>query len=525
MAELNANSKLFDRGTNRYLDTRGRCEAPLPFSEAIIEGIASGGGLFVPQEIPHYSLSQILELASMPYYQQASFVYKSFGIDFDADAIENLMAKSYGSNFDTPAICPITTLDDDTHVLELWHGPTSAFKDLALQCLPQFFTASAAKLKAEGKIENDFFILVATSGDTGKAALEGFKDLDGVQIGVCYPHNGVSDIQCLQMSTQQGDNVSVWAVEGNFDDCQTNVKKTFTDDAFTERLLDEHRIKLSSANSINWGRLMPQIVYYLSSYSRLVAEGKLEAGAPLDVCVPTGNFGNILAAWYAKAMGAPIERLICASNDNHVLTDFINTGIYDIREREFILTHSPSMDILVSSNLERLLFELTDRDSQCIRNWMNGLNKDRFFQIDEQTHRRMCDTFVGGFATNQECLDTIKEVWEDHHYLIDPHTSVAYRVSQNLRGTNPLLIVSTAHWAKFGASVYKALHGIGTDEPLSPALSELTGNQLIRLVAEETQASPIPPNLDLLDKLPRRFDQVIGGTVADIENAVVEFLA
>ncbi|MCC6109806.1 MAG: threonine synthase, partial [Denitrobacterium sp.] len=351
---------------NLYRDTRGRAGDPVPFTQAVVDGLAAGGGLYVPEHIPHFTLDDITALAALPYAQRAARVYKAFGVDLPDETVDDLMAAAYGANFDTEEICPITSLDDTTHVLELWHGPTSAFKDMALQCLPLFFSASAAKLRAQGAIDHTFLILVATSGDTGKAALEGFANKPGVQIGVLYPEGGVSDIQHKQMATQTGDNVMVWAVRGNFDDCQTGVKHTFSDKQFAEELLNTHHVALSSANSINWGRLLPQVVYYISSYAVLVAQGKVAAGDPIDVCVPTGNFGNILAAWYAKQMGTPIERLLCASNENRVLADFINTGSYDIRNRPFVLTPSPSMDILVSSNLERQLFELTGRDPKAI---------------------------------------------------------------------------------------------------------------------------------------------------------------
>lgn len=317
-------------GQNLYVDTRGLCESPVPFTRAVINGLAQGGGLYVPQELPSFSVDDIVALAKLSYAQRAATLYKAFNIDLPDEQIDELMARSYGSNFDTPDICPITSLDENTHVLELWHGPTSAFKDMALQCLPQFFSASAQALRDRGELDHEFCILVATSGDTGKAALEGFKDAAGVRIGVLFPDGGVSDIQRKQMVTTTGDNVQVWAVRGNFDDCQTGVKRAFSDAAFAKKLLDQHKVALSSANSINWGRLLPQVVYYVSSYAELVAAGKLEVGAPIDVCVPTGNFGNILAAWYAKQIGTPIDMLLCASNENRVLADFINTGTYEI---------------------------------------------------------------------------------------------------------------------------------------------------------------------------------------------------
>lgn len=512
-------------GQNRYVDTRGCCEEPASFTEAVISGLAQGGGLYVPESIPSFSVEEIVELASLPYAQRAAAVYKAFDVDLPDELIDELMERSYGENFDDAAICPITSLDENTHVLELWHGPTSAFKDMALQCLPNFFSASANALREHGKLDHEFLILVATSGDTGKAALEGFKDADGVSIGVLFPDGGVSDIQRKQMVTQAGRNVQVWGVRGNFDDCQTGVKRVFSDEAFADKLLAEHKVSLSSANSINWGRLLPQVVYYMSSYGQLVAQGKIEAGEAIDVCVPTGNFGNILAAWYAKRMGTPIDMLMCASNENRVLADFINTGTYDIAEREFVLTPSPSMDILVSSNLERQLFELTGRDSQAIADWMRDLNEKRSFRVDTDTFAKIRETFAADSVSNEECLEVIREVLEQHDYLIDPHTAVAYRVAQNLRGDKPVLIASTAHWAKFGDNVYRALHNMAPGEDLPAEVGSLTGCQLNELIAEETGKHNIPAGLAKLDATEARFTEVIDGQVDDIQEAAVNFLA
>lgn len=509
--------------TNDYIDTRNNTAVALPFTQAVVKGLADGGGLFVPERIPHLELSDILSLAQLPYHLQAASIYKAFGINMDDAEIDALMQQAYGSNFDHEDICPITTLSNGTHILELWHGPTSAFKDMALQCLPLFFSASAKHLREAGAIDHEFMILVATSGDTGKAALEGFANKEGVSIGVLYPDGGVSDIQRKQMATQAGNNVNVWAVRGNFDDCQTGAKAVFNDDAFIEALMREHKVALSSANSINWGRLLPQVVYYISAYSRLVASGQVEAGSPIDVCVPTGNFGNILAAWYAKQMGTPIEKLLCASNENRVLTDFINTGTYDISNRDFVLTPSPSMDILVSSNLERQLFELTGRDSTRIRNWMNDLNTTARFRIDEDTFAKVRADFASDSVNSTECLQSIRACYDECGYLMDPHTAVAYEVAQRLRGENPVLVASTAHWAKFGDNVYRALHNIAPGEALPEEIAQLTGCQLNSLIAKQTQAAPIPAGLAQLDNLPLRFTTVIDSGKAAIEEAVLGF--
>ncbi|MDR3052856.1 MAG: threonine synthase [Coriobacteriales bacterium] len=509
---------------NRYLDTRGLCLEPLTFTRAIVKGIAPGGGLFVPQVLPRFSLDEIVALGSLPYAQQAACVYQRFGVDLPVQKTAQLMALAYGDNFDSPAVAPVVEVAPGTHVLELWHGPTSAFKDMALQCLPVFFSAAIEQLRAQGEAPEDFLILVATSGDTGKAALEGFADRAHVNIIVYYPHGGVSDIQFKQMATQRGANVGVYGVRGNFDNCQTAVKGAFGDAAFNEQLAAQHKLALSSANSINWGRLLPQIVYYLSAYAQMVAQGSLVAGDPLDVCVPTGNFGNILAAWYAKQLGVPLDRLFCASNENRVLTDFINTGTYDISNRAFVLTPSPSMDILVSSNLERQLFELSGRDPAAIRAWMQDLSTHRRFAVDRQTFARLREHFSADAVTNDESLATIKEVHDHHGYLLDPHTAVAWKVAERLRQSNPVLVVSTAHWAKFGGDVYRALKGLPAASALPPAVATLSGTELNAHIAEKFAAGAVPTRLAELDTLPLRFSAVCNSTYTDIETAVNEWL-
>jgi threonine synthase len=510
---------------NFYQDTRGANENAVPFTQAVINGLAPGGGLYVPEEIPELTLDEICHLAQLPYAQRAAWIYKKFAVDLPDETIDALMSEAYSSNFDDEAICPITSLNSNTHVLELWHGPTSAFKDMALQCLPRFFSASAEALRERGTLDHEFMILVATSGDTGKAALEGFKNAPGVSIGVMYPHGGVSDIQYKQMATQRGNNVHVWGVRGNFDDCQTGAKQVFNDHEFAQELLDKFGIALSSANSINWGRLLPQIVYYVSAYAQLVADGKLEAGDDLDVCVPTGNFGNILAAYYAKRMGTPIRWLYCASNENRVLTDFINTGTYDISDRQFVLTPSPSMDILVSSNLERQLYELTGRNDEAIRGWMKDLREEKRFSVDQDTFARLQSLFAADSVDSATCLRTIKDFYEEFHYLVDPHTAVACRVASNLRDNTPVLIASTAHWAKFGNNVYRALHDIAPGEPLPDEVAALSGSELNRLIADETGCLRIPQGLAELDDLPIRFTEVIDGNQGAIEDAVCAFLS
>lgn len=507
----------------RYIDTRGNTDAPLKFSEAVLKGIAPGGGLFVPQELPSLTLDEIVALADVPYAQRAAEIYKRFRVDFDDEKLDELMSQIYSDNFDTPEICPVEKVTDGMYVLELWHGPTSAFKDMALQCLPVFFSACVEKQRAAGGATNDYLIAVATSGDTGKAALQGFADRDHISIVVFYPDGGVSDIQYKQMTTQDGENVCVYGVRGNFDDCQTSVKRMFGDVAFNTRLLEENNIALSSANSINWGRLLPQVVYYVSSYAVMVKQGAVKAGDPIDVTVPTGNFGNILACWYAKQLGCPIDHIVCASNTNRVLTDFIETGVYDISDRPFVLTPSPSMDILVSSNLERQLFELTGRDSKLIRQWMSDLNENRRFTLDSKTFAALKENYRCGSVDSETCLKTIREVFEQHHYMLDPHSAVAWRVAQENKGDNPMLVASTANWAKFGSNVYRALFGIESGDALPSELDGLTDVQINRKVYEHTHVSEIPAALDVLDDKPVRFTEIIDGDVEAIENSIIAF--
>jgi threonine synthase len=520
------------RFTNTYTDTRGLAPEPLRFTQAIIRGIAEGGGLFVPRIIPRLSLDELAAFGKTPYAKCAAAIYARFGVDLPPQMIDELMAEAYGKNFDTPQIAPVVKIAPSTFMLELWHGPTSAFKDMALQCLPLFFSAAIDELRIRDMAEEsggadaaqDFLILVATSGDTGKAALDGFKDRSHTNIIVFYPHGGVSDIQFRQMATQHGNNVGVFGVSGNFDDCQTAVKSAFNDAAFNETLATSHRLRLSSANSINWGRLLPQIVYYVNAYAQLVERGALILGTELDICVPTGNFGNILAAWYAKEIGVPIGRLYCASNENRVLTDFINTGVYDITDRAFTLTPSPSMDILVSSNLERQLFEITGRDTEAIRGWMEDLHNKRRFQVDRQTFATLRSSFSADWVSSDESLSTIREVFLTHEYLLDPHTAVAWKVAERLRGSNPVLIAATAHWAKFGADVYRALNGIPAGEILPDKVAGLSGSALNRLLSEEYGAGAIPARLAELDKLPLRFSEVCAGSTEGIELAVTNWL-
>lgn len=437
-----------------YRSTRNNAVS-VQSAKAIAQGLSSEGGLFVPESIPQLSKEDILALCDKSYPERAFDIFRLFLTDFTDDEIRHCVNGAYLKNFDTENVSEISHLLTGTYILELWHGPTCAFKDMALQILPYLLTCSAKKV-IDGK---DIAILVATSGDTGKAALEGFKDVEGTSITVFYPEDGVSDMQKRQMTTQEGSNVNVCAIKGNFDDCQNGVKAIFTNEELKKKL-DDMNITFSSANSINWGRLSPQIVYYVSAYASLIKGGEIEYGDKINVVVPTGNFGNILAAYYAKQMGIPINKLICASNANNVLTDFINTGVYD-RNREFFTTVSPSMDILISSNLERLLYHLTDGDDKTISEWFGKLAKEGKYSVTPEVLGKIKADFYAGYCNDTETKAAIKEVFEEYSYLMDTHTAVAYKVYKDYKAETgddtKTIVASTANPYKFGKAVYEAL--------------------------------------------------------------------
>lgn len=522
-----------DNFVNSYSDTRGQVTSAMPFSQAIIEGLADGGGLFVPKILPKLNLDEITQLAQQPYALRAAYIYRRFGVDFTPEHIESMMHAAYSNNFTDAEITPITKVGDNSYLLELVHGPTAAFKDLALQCLPHFFSAALEKHfgseTTAASLDNPtiplHLILVATSGDTGSAALAGFSNRDHTAVIVYYPKDGVSDIQMRQMACAEGDNVKVVAVKGNFDDCQTAVKQVFNDPNFAAELAKDN-VKLSSANSINWGRLLPQIVYYVSAYAQMVATQAIQPGQPIDVCVPTGNFGNILAAWYAREIGTPIGRLYCASNENRVLTDFINTGTYDIADRQFTTTPSPSMDILVSSNLERQLFELNGRDPELITQWMTALSTERKFSVDKTTFEALRRDFSADWVSNDESLDTIREVYETHGYLLDPHTAVAWKVAERLRSSDevPVLIVATAHWAKFPDDVYRALNSLPAGTELPVEIADLSGSELIAQLQQSYAISDAPELLASLDNKPIRFTESCEGTPEALMLSITSWL-
>ena len=492
-----------------YVSTRNR-NARLTAAEAIAQGLAADGGLLTPEVFPLLAPNALDSMKDMSYQQRAVFVMNSYLDDFSASELSGFAASAYGPDkFDVKEVAPVRAVDGNTYCLELWHGPTCAFKDMALQMLPHLLSASLVKNDEKKTV----CILVATSGDTGKAALEGFRDVKGTCILVFYPKDGVSAIQELQMNTQEGENVGVCSVVGNFDDAQTGVKKLFSDEALREELAKRGYF-FSSANSINWGRVLPQIVYYISAYCDLMREGRITKGDPINVCVPTGNFGNILAAYYAKKMGLPITKLICASNSNNVLTDFLRTGVYD-RNRTFYNTMSPSMDILISSNLERMLYELSGCDDAEVRRYMADLSASGRYEVSEDIKGRLFSLFSSGYCDDAGTQETIGRMWQEHKYLIDPHTAVAFHVLEQYRretgDQTPAVVASTASPFKFCDSVLGAL---GVTE-----LREGTG--IIDQLAEVTGVAAPAPLASLKDKTVR-FHQTV--TKEHMVDQVLEML-
>ncbi|ACV61847.1 threonine synthase [Desulfofarcimen acetoxidans DSM 771] len=496
-----------------YESTRGK-HSSISSAEAIKLGIAPDGGLFVPSEPVTVSEELINRMTGLTYNQRAEEVLRLYLTDFTPQELKDCVYNAYNEEkFDHGLITPLHKLSDKVFILELWHGPTCAFKDIALQILPHLLTRSAQKT---GETD-DIVILVATSGDTGKAALEGFKNVPQTKIVVFYPNEGVSQVQKQQMVTQEGNNVSVVAVQGNFDDAQTGVKNIFGNAAAIDKFKRQH-YKFSSANSINWGRLVPQVVYYFSAYADLLKMEEINSGEAINFVVPTGNFGNILAAFYARCMGLPINRLICAANENNVLTDFINSGIYD-RERLFKKTLSPSMDILISSNLERLLYELTGHDSTKINEWMRELKERGKYKVAPDTYSKIKEIFWSDYASDQETLSTIKEIWKNYKYVMDTHTAVAQNVyAKYIAATgdkHKTVIASTASPFKFNESVVKALLG-------EAAIQGKNEFELLNVLAD-TGSLAIPKGLQNLDSKPVLHKQVVAKEemLAAVENIIL----
>ena len=471
-----------------YHSTRSR-NLTADSAQAVLNGLAPDGGLYVPASLPAFDAKACLEGDTM------SMASRIIGALLpDIPEMETLVAKAYTGKFETGELTPTVDTGKFT-VLELFRGPTSAFKDVALCMLPQLLT----KAKSVKGQKEDILILTATSGDTGKAALAGFCNVDGVRICVFYPDGGVSKVQRAQMVTQEGNNVHVCAVEGNFDDAQTGVKNIFAQ-AVDGRLPGGNRCRLSTANSINIGRLAPQIVYYFKAYSDLVKQGKIKTGDEVNFCVPTGNFGNILAGFLAKKLGLPVGKLVCASNENNVLTDFINTGVYD-RRRPLHKTLSPSMDILVSSNLERLLYFISG-DTGYVKSCMESLNKDGIYTVTEAVKQAVQAQFYAGFCGDQKAQETIKAVWENHHYLCDTHTATAWAVAEDYvkttGDTRPMVVLSTASAYKFPAAVLNSLETV----------TETDDFRLLEMLNAKTGVA-IPMNLRGLEQKEERHTGVI----------------
>ena len=489
-----------------YKSTRTKNGALVSAAEAIKTGLAPDGGLFMPESIPALSLGELAELIECSYAERATYVFAKFLTDYSIQEIHEDTCAAYSEERFPGGAAPLHDIDGKIVSLELWHGPTCAFKDMALQIMPRLLSRA---LRKTGE-SREALILVATSGDTGKAALEGYRDVEQIKIKVFYPVDGVSRVQKLQMQTQEGKNVDVSAIIGNFDDAQTGVKKIFGDAAIAKEL-DANGVFLSSANSINWGRLAPQIAYYVSAYCDMVKMGKIVLGDKVDVCVPTGNFGNIFAAYIAKEMGLPLEKLICASNKNNVLTDFLASGTYD-RNRHFYTTTSPSMDILISSNLERLLYLVCGEEKTAA--YMKDLNEKGVYSLADDEIAKIKDVFVGYYASEEDCAAAIRDAYENHGYLCDTHTAVGYHAAKaHLAATDskrPIILASTASPFKFAGSVYRAL----TDKDASGELEAL--DELSALTGAE-----IPAPLANIGTRTVRFDTTMNA--ADMPASVIDF--
>ena len=491
----------------KFISTRGGSQVDCA-AKAISKGLADDGGLFVPESFPKFSLDNIKELCDLTYAERACLVLHKYLEEYDYNELLSACKNSY-SKFEDNDGAPLVKIDDGTFIMELFHGPTLAFKDVALTLLP-YLLRKGCDISG---IKEEVLILVATSGDTGKAALEGFKDAKGIKVMVFYPSEGVSDMQKLQMCTQEGENVNVVAIKGNFDDCQTAVKNIFVSKEINAELL-KNGVVLSSANSMNFGRLAPQITYYFSAYADLVSSREIELGDKVNFVVPTGNFGNILAGYYAKQMGLPIDKLVCASNSNNVLTEFFASGTYDAN-REFFKTVSPSMDILISSNLERLIFELSNRDTALTKTRMEELKSCGKYTISKQEKDVLSKEFFANFTDEEDCIQTIGDVFEEYGYLLDTHTAVAYNVAMSFKeftnNQNQTIILSTASPYKFAHDVLSAISDKAPEDAFKCA----------KLLFEQT-ANPIPKQISELQTKEKRFTKVIekNKTV----DAVMEFI-
>ncbi len=493
-----------------YKSTRDTKNSTLKTSaEVIKQGIAEDGGLFMPERIPQIDLAFIEALTGLSYVERAAKVLSLYLEDYTHDELLRAASDAYSEEKFPGGAAPLSALGETHRILELWHGPTCAFKDMALQIMPRLLSEALTKTGEK----RTAFILVATSGDTGKAALEGYADAPKIKIMVFYPEDGVSAMQKLQMTSQKGDNVYVCAIKGNFDDAQSGVKKIFSDEK-TARELDGMGYFLSSANSINWGRLVPQIVYYISAYCDMAAAEDIKLGDEIDVTVPTGNFGNIFAAYLAKRMGLPIRRLICASNSNNILTDFIKTGVYD-RNRAFHTTMSPSMDILISSNLERLLYTIAGAEKTSA--WMKSLSETGRYEVDSETFAEIKSVFAAEYCSEESTAATIKDTFDKYSYLIDTHTAVGLYCAKkcDLHDGVKMLTASTASAYKFAADVLKSL---GVPESEIPE-----GFGVVRKLSEVT-STEIPAPLAALEGAKIRFTGSVGKTYSDMWDEAKKFL-
>lgn len=490
-----------------YKSTRGKVTG-VKASEAILKGIAEDGGLFVPETMPKIE-GTIEALVNLNYKELAYNIMSKFFTDFTEDELKKCIESAYDEKFDTKEIAPVKEVGNE-YVLELYHGPTIAFKDMALSILPYLMMTSAKKQK----VDKEIVILTATSGDTGKAALEGFANVKGTKIIVFYPEDGVSEVQKKQMTTQEGDNTYVLGIKGNFDDAQTGVKEIFTNKEFGEVLASKGYV-FSSANSINIGRLVPQVVYYFHAYLTLCKNNKIKVGDAINFVVPTGNFGNILAGYYAKSMGLPVNKLICASNDNKVLYDFIKTGIYD-KERDFHTTISPSMDIIISSNLERLLYFIAEGKSEEVAELMEKLSKEGSYKISDAMKENL-KGFYGNYASEAETGSAIKKVFSSEEYLMDTHTAVAYAVYEKYlaeaKDNTKAVIVSTASPYKFTAAVMKAIdaeYERFNDFELMKKMNELTGIQIPKAVDGIETRKVIHTDICEKHELKKKVEDILG---------------
>ena len=497
------------------------------FSEGILRGQATDGGLLVPQNIPLVARADIAALVGRSYAEVASWTLCQLGLDSTPDDIATLCAAAYTTPaYDTPHIAPVRHLQGNIHQLELWHGPTAAFKDMALQLMPHFFATAQERENESRRLRGDTLktslILAATSGDTGSAALAGYAHQPGVRVVAFFPAEGVSEVQARQMQCMHGDNVAVFAVAGDFDAIQSSVKQLFGDTDWAAEL-DAHDIRLTSANSINWGRLVPQICYYFWAYAELLRQGQLHMGEPMDIAVPSGNFGNLLAGFLAGRMGLPIGKCICGSNSNDVLTEFLRTGTYDISHRTLQRTPSPSMDILVSSNIERLLWCLTGDTGQTAQ-YMQQLATERRYTAGTAVQTQLQDIFYAARIDNDATLQTIRTVYEQTGELLCPHTAVGYAALQQYRAvtgsTTPTLLVATAHWSKFAVDVLRALTGVPAGAPLAAD----TSFAALSAVAAACPGVHIPTHIQELRTAPILHTQVIQSSPRALQDAVQEFI-